>query len=74
MVSVAHRAAVIETAQRVYEVQGGEVRLRERPVPVDRPQLELVRRDRGDTPHPEESGEQPVDPKGKAPCKLQLAK
>jgi len=29
VVSVAHRAAVIETASRVYEVGGGEVRLRE---------------------------------------------
>ncbi|HEU4579044.1 MAG TPA: cysteine peptidase family C39 domain-containing protein [Polyangiaceae bacterium] len=65
VVSVAHRAAVIETADRVYEVQGGEVRLRPRPVPVQRPQLELVSN---------ESSEQPLPAKGKAPCKLQLAK
>jgi ABC-type bacteriocin/lantibiotic exporter with double-glycine peptidase domain len=68
VVSVAHRAAVIETASRVFEVGGGEVRLRTRPAAPAQRQLELVPAGSGEP----QSGDEPK--KGSVPCKLQLAK
>jgi putative ATP-binding cassette transporter len=72
VVSVAHRAAVIETATRVYEVGGGEVRLRTRPAPPAQRQLELVPAASGAAAGDPQSGDAPK--KGNTPCKLQLAK
>jgi ATP-binding cassette subfamily B protein len=75
VVSVAHRAAVIQTAARVYEVCEGEVRLR-----PDAP--ELARRAKGhlelvSRQQPEKRAEQPSPapaPRKEAPCKLQVCR
>jgi ABC-type bacteriocin/lantibiotic exporter with double-glycine peptidase domain len=66
VVSVAHRAAVIETATRVYEVCEGQVQLRQRPAQPagGRPKLALVENPEPDGPDGGKDGS----------CKLQLAR